>query len=179
MNIFEGRTQIESWEMQRVKSLTKLRRWRENSEELLDIELPYDIDPITNFIDAWGNPLFWMWPWAKSSGYGLHFEKNEAADNGAVWPPDHRDQLRPTAPPPSQFTSGQIYTTLGYARKRRNSVMPEWRRGLKTSDDFYKPDQWQSFEGEKISDFGVDIETVRYQNDEEGVPLGVLYKQKA
>lgn len=158
INVFNGQTQIEVWELERIGSLVR-------RGLVQNVEFPYDIDPITNFMDAWGEPWTWFWPWANARGDGMRFEKNESADDGAVWPPDHRDQ----SPPPldSRRRLASETPTLGYessnARHRPN--VPEWRRNISRDEDFFRSDQWENFEGERLSDFGVDMETVSPSGD--------------
>jgi palmitoyltransferase len=141
MNIFEGKTQIETWEIDRIKSLTRRNLVRH-------VDFPYDIDPWTNLTDAWGHPLTWLWPWGQANGDGMHFEKNEAVEDGSVWPPDHKDQGPKTVEETRKFPR-----TLGYMRYRPQQAAPTHE------NDFYNRDQWQNYEGERISDFGVDVET--------------------
>lgn len=143
VDIFAGRTQIESWEIDRVKSLVRRRLARK-------VGFPYDIDEFTNLTDALGSPLTWLLPWGKPKGDGLHFAKNDEAKGGAVWPPDHRDQG-----PPSERTlaARSAPTTMGsaHARFRRN-------RAPGDPNAFFRREEWENFEGEKLTDFGVDMD---------------------
>lgn len=153
INYFEGKTEIETWEIQRVQSLVRRGFVR-------DVEFPYDIDPWTNLYHAWGNPLLWLWPWGLAPGDGMHFEKNEVVDDGSVWPPDHIDQDKPSEEEENAYASGRPQT-LGYTN-RRPQLAPGWQMKKQSSQrDFYRSDQWQNFEGEKISDFGVDISSIK------------------
>lgn len=189
MNVFNGQTQIEVWEIERIDSLVR-------RGLVQRVDFPYDIDPFTNFVDAFGEPWTWIWPWGPARGDGMHFEKNEAADDGAVWPPDHRDQS-----PPSPRSRRQLQTetpTLGYEPVVARYRVPEWRRNISREEDFFRSDQWENFEGERLSDFGVDMDTIspggsfrdaidssrttsraslrsnsaEYDSDDENVPLG-------
>lgn len=169
-NALEGKTQIETWEDDRVQSLIRRKL-------VPRVDFPYDIDFYTNLTNAWGHPLLWLWPFGEAPGDGMHFEKNEALDGGAVWPPDHVDQY----PPDSQGismgseSSARQPRTLGYMRARRPGH----------DSDFYKRDQWQNFEGERISDFGVDLDAEpaapsfeKSDDDDENKPLGLLASSK-
>ncbi|ANB11243.1 Pfa4p [Sugiyamaella lignohabitans] len=180
-NMVEGQTQIETWEVERIETLVR-RKLVQN------VEFPYDLDPWTNVANAMGgnNPLAWMWPFGGPVGDGMHFEKNEAADDGSVWPPDHRDQGPPRSGSAGASSSpsgdigirtaaprGHYPRTLGYMRHRGNGEYAEDDgddgydsdsedeevERLPEENDFYKRDQWMNFEGESIADFGVDVDT--------------------
>lgn len=149
INYFEGKTQIETWEIQRIDSLVRRRLVK-------DVSFPYDIDPWTNIYHAWGNPLLWFWPWGEAPGDGMHFEKNEVVEDGSVWPPDHVDQDRPAD---EAYSSGSNQpVTLGYTRQRPK-LAPQWQR-YTAQEDFYRTEQWQNLEGETIGDFGVDVDSI-------------------
>lgn len=169
INLFNGQTQIEAWEIERVETLVRHRLVR-------NVDFPYDIDPFVNIVNGWGHPVTWFWPFGHAPGDGMHFEKNEAADGGAVWPPDHVDQ---NPPDPNADLHGQMdptYTTMTtYTRAMHSSSsrsrsrtpsgsdvpdVPEWRRNFTSESDFYRPDQWENYEGERLEDFGVDVDTI-------------------
>jgi palmitoyltransferase len=185
VNYFEGKTQIETWEIQRIQSLVR-RKFVKN------VEFPYDLDPWTNIYHAWGSPLLWLWPWGEAPGDGMHFEKNEVVDDGSVWPPDHVDQDEPKEEEKA-LTSARP-ATLGYTNQRPK-LAPEWQK-YSSANDFYRSDQWQNFEGEKISDFGVDVSSItpsyvpitienndghsssdEQERDDESMPLAEILKK--
>ncbi|CAN6608389.1 palmitoyltransferase Pfa4p [Trichomonascus vanleenenianus] len=175
-NIINGMSQIEQWESERVASLVR----RGLAPR---VEFPYDNDPWTNLLDAWGDPWTWFLPWGKPRGDGLHFAKNE---EDGIWPPDHTDYDRPVnygVRHEATLSASSVDRLDTPATHRYNSTVPDWRRSIRTESDFYRSDQWHNYEGETIADFGVDIDTVRpcdsqprapsdtHESDEENVPL--------
>lgn len=147
-HIFEGKTQIEEWEIQRVKNMARRKMFRY-------VDFPYDIDPWTNLCQAWGSPLTWWFPWGGPEGDGMHFEKNEVVDDGSIWPPDHQDQDRPKE------------ANLPYLRTMATSMAQR----VHVESDLYRRHHWKNIEGEGLSDFGVDPET---EPDQEDIPLSVI-----
>jgi palmitoyltransferase len=171
-DVLSGRTQIESWEIERVRSLVRRRLTR-------NVDFPYDIDLWTNLTDSWGPVFTWLLPWGNALGDGLHFRKNEAADGGAVWPPDHKDQESPS-------TSG----TATYKPTFVNMIHARYRGNRHPGDpnEFYRREQWENFEGEKLTDFGVDMDAepsdtpgvvVDYSLADDDIPLQSLLNSRA
>lgn len=125
-----------------------------------DLVFPYDINPWSNLIQAFGYPWNWLLPWGKALGDGLHYPRNEFSnpedqDIGSLpWPPDgaHQDRI-PDHESPFNDTIDQDnehVVTRRMIDPRSNMKRTEW------FNDF----------GEKLSDFGVDIDAETF--DEAG-----------
>lgn len=182
MNMFSGMTQIESWEEERIAS-AKRRNLVPRSTEF-----PYDIELWANLTNSWGPVWSWFFPFGKTYGDGINFEKNESGydDEGNLlnWPPDQREVLKPDVDSepasPSSSTRGFGTGPITYAqvynsqiehrnlinRSRSNSDSseestgyPKWRDQVTSDADFYRRELYETFEGEKISDFGVDLDS--------------------
>lgn len=185
-----GMSQIESWEYERLESqlsserlrsriaknyetlfgkeLQNVTSWSSGSHTLRepqdrsgipsftvdDLVFPYDINPWTNLIHAFGYPWNWLLPWGKALGDGLRYPKSEFANpddqdlSSLPWPPDggHQDRISEQVElteDNEQVVSRRVYDP------RSNMKRTEW------FNDF----------GEKLSDFGVDVDAENFEND--------------
>ncbi|ODQ65489.1 zf-DHHC-domain-containing protein [Nadsonia fulvescens var. elongata DSM 6958] len=192
-NTIDGKTEIETWECERVESLIRRKIVPKPLYDESETGFPYDIDIWINLTEALGSPFLWLFPFGSPKGDGLHFQKNEQADEGAIWPPDlpimrlpneesldNNDTLdhktsstskrllsKRNIPSENRLVDG-IYSSNHHQNELQREFEsdsdssenePEWRRGIKSDDDFYQFNRWANWDGEKISDFGVDIES--------------------
>ncbi|MCJ1396970.1 Palmitoyltransferase [Xylographa trunciseda] len=97
-------TTIESWEIERHKTLLRRSRalggYLEGSDgsriRITKQEFPYDIGIWNNITQGMqGGPLVWLWPLAATSpiSSGLAFEVNEFEDPWVTWPPPDPDRV--------------------------------------------------------------------------------------
>jgi palmitoyltransferase len=185
--LFGGMTQIEGWEHERIESqlesgrlypiikrnyklifgkeLKSLISWstshnilRDTMDEpdalnigIDDFVFPYDVNPWANLINAFGYPWNWLLPWGGPRGDGITFQKNELLDShdedlsSLPWPPDgnHQDRVEEVIGQPDEFSDENERIV------RRRVVSPETDIGRA---------EWRNDFGEKLSDFGVDID---------------------
>lgn len=199
LNMLNGITQIESWEEERLASAKRRNLIPRNTYFPYDIDLWYNITytwgPMWSWILPFGRP--------EGDGISFQKNESGFDDEGNPinWPPDQREVLKPeesdydtnrmssdsrgfgTGP----ITFAQTYNSsmqqrsLLFNRSRSNSTSseestgyPEWRDQITSDADFYKREVFETFEGEKISDFGVDLDsevprpiasTSRYRSD--------------
>ncbi|KAK9234940.1 DHHC palmitoyltransferase-domain-containing protein [Lipomyces kononenkoae] len=202
-NLCENVTLIETWERERVEG--QIRRGR-----LAPVEFPYDLGgPFDNLFASLGPVWRWILPWTEPQGDGMHFEVNEDASRSTIWPPADPDEI-----PPYQYVERQIpakdvssrssstgsISASAIAAPYFNERAPRATQHLYASeatdseaddDDadpntYWRRDKWRSWEGERLEDFGVDVDAEIYHRtqgsedfdeDEENVPLGVVKRK--
>ncbi|MCJ1389333.1 Palmitoyltransferase [Xylographa bjoerkii] len=97
-------TTIESWEIERHKTLLRRSRalggYLEGSDgsriRIARQEFPYDVGIWKNITQGMhGGPIFWLWPLTAISpvASGLSFEVNEFEDPWVTWPPPDPDRV--------------------------------------------------------------------------------------
>lgn len=186
--VFTGMTQIESWEYERIeaqlesgrlystlrmnyqtifgKELKSFISWstahnriRDTMDEselaqlgIDDIVFPYDVNPWRNAVNACGYPWSWVLPWGRPLGDGLSFERNELIGNedelsSLPWPPDGAHQE------PNKETSDYLKIDQNFYDDNNERVLR--RRGAHANR---MGEEWSNEYGEKLSDFGVDVE---------------------
>ncbi|KAK9449460.1 DHHC palmitoyltransferase-domain-containing protein [Limtongia smithiae] len=154
-NNLENTTQIETWEKERVEG--QVRRGR-----LPDIEFPYDLGgPFENLCESLGPPWMWFFPWSEPDGDGMHFK---TIDDSVVvtWPPPDPDEVAPhlyadtpavPRTPLRPRTSTFQFLNEDEDRDYYNDSEPD--EGT-DENSYWRRDKWQSWEGERLEDFGVD-----------------------
>ncbi|CAR27044.1 hypothetical protein ZYGR_0I03160 [Zygosaccharomyces rouxii] len=183
--IFCGRTQIETWEYERLEGLYYSKRllphllanfWelypelrtRELEDEAsrlstrrrigLDhlVNFPYDIDPWSNTIEFLGSPLFWLWPFGKPKGDGMFFPKNDISE----FEETNLTDMLLALPWPPDGGKDKVISIDG-----PNAVETTVRDGeqvirkrLVDPRDPSSRTQWQNTWGENLEDFGVDVD---------------------
>ncbi|KAH8692120.1 putative palmitoyltransferase with autoacylation activity Pfa4 [Talaromyces proteolyticus] len=145
-------TTIESWEIERHKTLLRRARYFGGyldgpdgvKVRIQKQEFPYDIGILSNIRDGMGgtwNILSWFWPFAATPGResGLDFEVNGFEDRNLSWPPPDPDRIprRPRALHPGMdpFTMPHFESTsdeIEAFRKRQEEDLT--RRGLAGPD---------------------------------------------
>lgn len=183
--IFCGRTQIETWEYERVEGLFYTKRllpyllvnlWELHPEihtrELEDeasrlskkkrinfdnlVNFPYDIDPWSNAVEFFGSPLLWLWPFGKPSGNGMYFPKN---DISVFEETDLTDMLL-SLPWPPDGGKDKVFSLDG-PHTVETTVKDGEQVLRKISVDPRDPTsrtEWQNVWGENLRDFGVDVD---------------------
>ncbi|KAK9358918.1 DHHC palmitoyltransferase-domain-containing protein [Lipomyces starkeyi] len=200
-NLCENVTLIETWERERVEG--QIRRGR-----LAPVEFPYDLGgPYDNLVASLGPVWRWFLPWTEPQGDGMHFEGNEDATPNTPWPPTDPDEIpayqyaerhMPPMVVGSQSSStGSISAFPAPYFNERAGHATQQLYGFDATeiqsdgDDadpntYWRRDKWQSWEGERLEDFGVDVEAETYHRaqrsddidgDEENVPLGIVKRK--
>lgn len=184
--IVTGMSQIESWEYERLESQLSSERLRnkiKHNYELLfgkelkdvtswssganvlreppetnipfftvdDLVFPYDLNPWSNLLQAFGYPWNWILPWGKPLGDGLSYPKNEYANpedqdlSSLPWPPDggHQDRING-----EHLFNDTIQDNEQVVQRR---MVHDPRNNMNRTE-------WYNDFGEKLSDFGVDVE---------------------
>lgn len=183
--IFGGKSQIESWELERLEDLflsDKLIpqlidnawevfpecRTEENEERAAHlaqshlrfdevVNFPYDLNPWSNAIQLLGSPLIWLSPFGKPSGDGSVFCKNEVSD----YEPDAsiEDIILSLPWPPdggrSKRTDVNEPNNIESVTKDGERLV---RKRLFGNDESISRKKWQNNWGENLEDFGVDID---------------------
>lgn len=185
--IFNGMSQIETWELERLQALFDSKRlvpllieaaWdifpgtREQINESTAAELsmnkelrledvvnfPYDLDPWSNAEQLLGNPLLWLWPFGKPKGDGMSFVKNEISEYSSR--ASYEDLLLSLPWPPD---GGRTRAGPGSLSSSIESITKQGeqliRRRPNDTSDLIGRRQWQSDWGENLEDFGVDVDT--------------------
>lgn len=183
--IFCGRTQIETWEYERLEGLYYSRRllphllanfWelypefrtREFEDEASRlstrkrigfddlVNFPYDIDPWSNAIEFLGSPLLWLWPFGKPSGNGMIFPKNDISELEET---NLTDMLLSLPWPPDggkdKIISIDGSNAIETTVKDGEQVI---RKRIVESRDPFSRSQWQNTWGENLEHFGVDVD---------------------
>lgn len=123
--------------------------------DLDEIVFPYDINPWTNLINAFGYPWSWILPFGQPRGDGLTWQKDELLelDNDDIssmpWPPDlsHDDKEGNEG-----LRDIDIVDENNEIALRRRMVSQD------QSSRMTSREEWTNGYGEGLSDFGVDVE---------------------
>lgn len=183
--IFCGRTQIETWEYERLESLYYSKRllphlltnfWElhpefrikkiENEASRLStrkhiefddlVNFPYDVDPWSNAIEFFGSPLSWLWPFGKPNGNGMFFPKN---DISGLEESNLTDMLLSLPWPPDGGKDKVInidgVNAVEMTLKDGEQVI---RKRVVDAKDPFSRSQWQNTWGENLENFGVDMD---------------------
>lgn len=183
--IFCGRTQIETWEYERLESLYYSKRllphlltnfWElhpefrikkiENEASRLStrkhiefddlVNFPYDVDPWSNAIEFFGSPLSWLWPFGKPNGNGMFFPKN---DISGLEESNLTDMLLSLPWPPDGGKDKVInidgVNAVEMTLKDGEQVV---RKRVVDAKDPFSRSQWQNTWGENLENFGVDMD---------------------
>lgn len=201
IHLWSGKTQIETWEMERIESqfyterfwmklrnnykmvhgkdMPKLISWNlttKEYEELIEMEgmqqegeeidrseqfldpdgivpltftpddliFPYDMGVWTNFTNALGNPLTWMFPWGWAKGNGYEYTVNDDDDQlGLPWPPDGGNvEFEGRELSDEELRQMDIKLVRTHLDPRSNMARSEWINDM----------------GETLNDYGVDME---------------------
>ncbi|KAK9462595.1 DHHC palmitoyltransferase-domain-containing protein [Lipomyces oligophaga] len=155
-------TLIETWEKERAES-----QYRQGRLSKTEIDFPFDLgSPLDNLQAALGPCWFWCIPFSTPDGDGIHFLVDEDSRD-SVWPPPDPDQVKmavfspyrpsdsssvPTRrrkphPPPSSSTSSRSGSDSNYSDEDEIRPLSHWNK-----------DKWESQDGEKLEDFGVDLD---------------------
>ncbi|SCU87530.1 LAME_0D10440g1_1 [Lachancea meyersii CBS 8951] len=184
--LLEGRTQIESWEMERIENLFNRRRLLpqliENlnrmfpdqkhsteskshdlaSNKILQVEdvvnFPYDLGFMANVESLMGPKHTWLLPWGGPSGSGCHFETNDLA----IYEPDAplEDRLMALPWPPDggrQMSKHQNQVDSNVSIHNSRGEAVLKKRPLDTAANSNRR-TWQNDWGETLADFGVDVD---------------------
>ncbi|KAJ8096795.1 DHHC palmitoyltransferase-domain-containing protein [Lipomyces tetrasporus] len=199
-NLCENVTLIETWERERVDG--QIRRGR-----LPPVEFPYDLGgPYDNLLAALGPVWRWLLPWTEPPGDGMHFDTNEDADPNTPWPPADPDEIpvyqyvERQMPPIVSNRSSTTGSVSGFPapyfneRAARSTQLQDGYDTIESEPDddadpntYWRRDKWQSWEGERLEDFGVDVDAELYHRrqesdddidgDGENVPLGIVKRK--
>lgn len=185
--IFNGMSQIESWEMERLQALFESKKlvplliesawdvFPESKEQINEskaadlvtrkgstfedvVNFPYDLNPWQNAVQLLGNPLLWLWPFGGSRGDGMSFLKNENSEYTTE--ADCEDILLSLPWPPD---GGRNKVLSGSISSSVESITKQGeqlvrKRPLDQSDLLGRR-KWQNDWGENLEDFGVDVDT--------------------
>jgi palmitoyltransferase len=186
LNMLNGMTQIESWEEERLASAKRRNLIPRNTYFPYDIDLWSNIYHTWGPMWSWFLPF--GRPEGDGINFQKNESGFDDEGNPINWPPDQREVLKPEDTDSfSDFnrTSGELrgfgrgpitfaqtynssmqQRSLLFNRSRSNSTSseestgyPEWRDQITSDADFYKRELFETFEGEKISDFGVDLDS--------------------
>ncbi|EDO17427.1 hypothetical protein Kpol_1037p23 [Vanderwaltozyma polyspora DSM 70294] len=184
--LLSGRTQIETWENERLESLFYLRRlkpqlisnlWEFHPElktpdneakaekivskrirfDLL-VSFPYDLGLINNITTVLGSPVTWLWFYGEPSGDGMLFKKNEYSlfEEDSIL----EDQILSLPWPPDGGKHG-----FNIENSSTNSIETSTKDGehvirkrSPVSKLLESRTQWYNDWGENLEDFGVDID---------------------
>ncbi|KAL3231678.1 Palmitoyltransferase PFA4 [Nakaseomyces bracarensis] len=182
--ILGGKTQIESWEMDRLETLSRLRRllpkvinntWiiypelkndkmRREEQRLLEkkwvpmesyINFPYDLGIISNAVTVLGSPIYWLWPFSGPTSDGMNFQKNEES----IIEPDSSlcDIMLGLPWPPD---SGKHLLSEHYDSTITESVSEDGEQVIRNriNSNRLSRSKWQNEWGEMLEDFGVDVD---------------------
>ncbi|AQZ14457.1 PFA4 (YOL003C) [Zygosaccharomyces parabailii] len=183
--IFCGRTQIETWEYERLEGLFYRKRlislliqnfWDLHPEcRTQDVEneatrlltqrgikfenivnFPYDIDPLRNATQFLGAAYSWLWPFGKPAGSGLFFPKNDISD----FEESELQDMLLSLPWPPDGGRDKVACINGSNRIEtvvKNGEQLIRKRAIDTGDTISRK-KWQNTWGENLEDFGVDID---------------------
>ncbi|KAK9475413.1 DHHC palmitoyltransferase-domain-containing protein [Dipodascopsis tothii] len=181
-SILDNMTTIESWEMDRIYSQIRRQRIR-------PVEFPYDLGYFENVSQNLGPVWGWLLPWTTSPGNGMTFEVNEQADPNEPWPPADPEEVLFSTPHHGAFYVRPETTPADYDDADYTPV--------DDSDAFWRKDVWANDEGERLQDFGVDVDAeldaaapdhggdastasaADYSRSDENVPLAVIRERLA
>lgn len=188
MNMLSGITQIESWEEERINSAKRRNLVPRNTNFPYDIGLWSNIlntwGPMWSWLLPFGGPsgdgMFFQ---KNESGFDDEGNPiNWPPDQREILKPDDDEEENTrTFNGPVTFAQTSLangnsqYRRLQrdygglHNRSRSNSVAsnsseestgyPEWRDQVTSDADFYRRELFETFEGEKLTDFGVDLES--------------------
>ena len=184
--IISGKTQIESWEMERLESLfyskrllpqliknlweifpnTKSEENKSAAEKLLSkrvgyesiVSFPYDINIFQNCQNSLGSPLQWLWIFGGPSGDGMTFEKNELS----IFEPglEIEDLLVALPWPPDGGKHASINDRDSESTVDLLSKDGEQvvRKRSFNNVRLQSREEWYNDWGENLEDFGVDVD---------------------
>lgn len=115
-----------------------------------DLIFPYDLGVWKNLVTSLGPIYGWIFPWTKSKENGLHFERNEFMEDdrmGLPWPPDGGNY--------EDIDTDDLNLSGIDLSIPKNISLVKKRLDPRT---IMKRDEWENDLGEKLSDFGVDID---------------------
>lgn len=184
--IFGGKSQIESWELERLEVLFFSKKlipqlvdnaWEvfpesrsENNEERAThlaaqshlrfhevVNFPYDLNPWANTLQLLGSPFTWLSPCGKPSGDGIVFCKNEISE---YEPTASIEDIILSLPWPPD--GGRSKRTDVNEPNNIESMTEDGerlvRKRLMDGNESVSRKQWQNNWGENLEDFGVDID---------------------
>lgn len=172
--IFNGRTQIESWEQDRIFALYKSKKLQPIIEKLTIklfnqnytkdinklnyselVNFPYDLNPFKNTITVLGPFYKWLYPWGSpTNGHGLIFEKNEfaAIEPNMVF----QDAILCIPWPPDN----NMKPIDGEDLNNNNNIQKlivDGEEVIRKRTSINNTKNWVNDWGESLDDFGVDI----------------------
>jgi palmitoyltransferase len=190
-------TTIESWEIERHKTLVRRARalggYLEGPEgqrvAIAKQEFPYDVGIWTNICHGMGGwPLTWINPFAATLPYGggWEFEVNDFEDECAVWPPPDPDRMFFKTPGclgvPDVPEQELLHRRRPFSARYGNKFMAESDVHAEDDDAASGEEGWRDSEGNRLKDFGIDEEVEFYDGydglAEDDVPLGVLLRRR-
>lgn len=184
--IFNGMSQIESWEMERLQSLFDSGKliplllkssWeffpqsRDQINESVAkgsinkqprriddvVNFPYDLSPLENAIQLLGHPLLWLSPNGAPMGDGMAFPKNEISEYTSDT--NVEDVFLALPWPPDGGAKTSTFNSLANAIESRTEGGEQVVRRRPTDrQDLFERKDWQNDWGENLTDFGVDVE---------------------
>ncbi|KZZ90783.1 palmitoyltransferase pfa4 [Moelleriella libera RCEF 2490] len=171
---------------------------------------PYDIGIFANMSQAMGtaNAVMWLWPFSSGpkldksgKGVGWRWEENGFNDTEGMWPPmnperlrkknrqwplaqrDFAAELRDVERTPeeriSAFRKRQAQDTqrrLKLSRKVEEVEFEDYNEG-----SFEDRDVWTNTNGERLEDFGVDLDAMGYsgsRTSDENLPLAEVLRRR-
>lgn len=182
--IFNGRSQIESWEMDRLETLARMSKllpilienvWyifpnlrnehvESQAEALLNkkrlsldelVNFPYDLGPFRNAIQLLGTPPLWLYPFSGPQDDGLHFQKNEES---MIEDPNSLNDIILCLPWPPDSTKHLNSTSEHTSNVQIISEEGEQVIRIRTSEKKLSRSEWLNDWGESLEDFGVDVD---------------------
>lgn len=183
--IFCGRTQIETWENERLEGLFYSRRllpyliqnfWEIHPElrtHKLESEacklptqkrvrfdhivnFPYDINPWRNAVEFLGPPWLWLWPFGRPNGNGVFFPKNDISE----FEESGLQDMLLSLPWPPDGGRDKLVSNIGSSTIEstvKNGEQLIRKRDIDRVDTISRK-KWQNTWGENLEDFGVDID---------------------
>lgn len=182
--IFGGKSQIESWEMDRLETLSRLKRllpkvikntWimypelksdelESEAKKLLErkrvpmesyINFPYDLGPVSNAMNLLGSPLLWLWPFAGPTGSGMLYQKNEES---VIEDGSSLCDIMMGLPWPPDSGKHLPHENSGASVTETVSEDGEQIIRHRTNNSNLSRANWENDWGETLEDFGVDID---------------------
>lgn len=184
--ILNGRSQIESWDMDRLESLFNSGRltqklidntWRiypesrsfqnkKDAEEHLTkkrprfdelVNFPYDFDLYTNALLYLGPIHLWLWPYGVPKGDGNNFPKNDISKYEAN--SSLEDHILSLPWPPDGGKTNTVFNHGSSTIEMRNESGEQLiRTRLPQNGRHASREKWYNDWGESLDDFGVDVD---------------------
>lgn len=184
--ILNGRSQIESWDMDRLESLFNSGRltqklidntWRiypesrsfqnkKDAEEHLTkkrprfdelVNFPYDFDLYTNALLYLGPIHLWLWPYGVPTGDGNNFPKNGISKYEAN--SSLEDHILSLPWPPDGGKTNTVFNHGSSTIEMRNESGEQLiRTRLPQNGRHASREKWYNDWGESLDDFGVDVD---------------------